>query len=393
MKLLAILTVLISSSLCAQWVQLPPLTDFSIVRSFLSDGTTLYAATDGEGIFKTTDNGQTWTSVNTGLDTLMIQSLTGSGNSIFAGTGNGKVFQSTNQGATWVATNGEFTPMPVSVLLNGPTLLAGSVGVSLSSNMGMTWSPSLGIQSAIVSSLAVNGSTVYATIFNGGVARSTDGGLTWATANTGLNDLSTISFGVNGSSTFVSGAYFGIFKTTDDGATWATANGGIDLGNRPAFFASAGSIIYLGGEKVLYLSTDDGTTWKAVDGLPETLSVNAIAAHNGMLFVQDGYTTWRRPLSELSDVAPDQEIHQRITCTPNPTTAHATISFTLANPAATVLTIIDPLGRIVTILEASTLTAGSYQRTWDASNAPSGVYYYQLRRNGASEAGPVVISH
>ena len=60
---------------------------------------TLYAGTDGGGVFKSTDAGGTWTSANTGLTNLNVQALAINPTTpatLYAGTYNGGVFKSTN---------------------------------------------------------------------------------------------------------------------------------------------------------------------------------------------------------------------------------------------------------------------------------------------------------
>jgi hypothetical protein len=42
------------------------------------------------------------------------------------------------------------------------------------------------------------------------------------------------------------------------------------------------------------------------------------------------------------------------------------------------LTIYDPLGREVTTLVNEQLKPGTYEVGWDATNYPSGVYFYKL---------------
>jgi hypothetical protein len=71
---------------------------------------------------------------------------------------------------------------------------------------------------------------------------------------------------------------------------------------------------------------------------------------------------------------------------PNPFNPGTKIKFSLPNPSEggamkTKLTIYDALGREVATLVNQSLAPGSYEVEWDASNYPSGVYYYQLTIN------------
>lgn len=64
---------------------------------------------------------------------------------------------------------------------------------------------------------------------------------------------------------------------------------------------------------------------------------------------------------------------------PNPFNPSSTIGFSLPEAGMVRLTIFDALGREVTTLLSSTLPAGTYRRTWDASGYAGGVYLYRLQ--------------
>jgi len=53
--------------------------------------------------------------------------------------------------------------------------------------------------------------------------------------------------------------------------------------------------------------------------------------------------------------------------------------------------IFDVLGREITTLVNEQLKPGTYEVTWDASNFPSGVYFYRLETKGYSEAKKMIL--
>src|SRR5689334_21695909 len=88
-----------ANPLCAQWIQTHgPFGGH--ITSFAVSGTDLFAGTGG-GVFHSTNNGTSWTQVNTGLTTTDVLSLADSGTNLYAGTNGGGVFRSTNNGASW----------------------------------------------------------------------------------------------------------------------------------------------------------------------------------------------------------------------------------------------------------------------------------------------------
>jgi hypothetical protein len=96
-------------------------------------GSNLFAAINVFGIlpaglvFLSTNNGASWTPVNTGLTRgIIVYSLVVSGSNLFAGTSGG-VFVSTNNGTSWMAANNGLTNTDVhSLAVSGPHLFAGT---------------------------------------------------------------------------------------------------------------------------------------------------------------------------------------------------------------------------------------------------------------------------
>jgi hypothetical protein len=70
---------------------------------------------------------------------------------------------------------------------------------------------------------------------------------------------------------------------------------------------------------------------------------------------------------------------------PNPFNPTTVIKFDLPGSSKVKLSVYDQLGREVSILLNSNLSAGSYRYNWDASNFCSGVYFYRLVTNDAVE--------
>lgn len=69
---------------------------------------------------------------------------------------------------------------------------------------------------------------------------------------------------------------------------------------------------------------------------------------------------------------------------PNPFNPTTTIGFTLPASGQVTLEVFDILGRRVETLVNVNLEAGRHQVTWDGTDAPSGLYFYRLSRDGSS---------
>ncbi|MBK6760512.1 MAG: hypothetical protein IPG73_07375 [Ignavibacteria bacterium] len=115
----------------AQWVQTNGPHGGDIRCMAVSD-TNLFAGTYGSaGVFLSTNNGASWTAVNTGLTNNIVLSLAVSGTNLFAGTEGSGVFRSTNNGTSWTAVRIGLPRINVrSLAVSGTNLFAGLRSVS-----------------------------------------------------------------------------------------------------------------------------------------------------------------------------------------------------------------------------------------------------------------------
>jgi Secretion system C-terminal sorting domain len=76
---------------------------------------------------------------------------------------------------------------------------------------------------------------------------------------------------------------------------------------------------------------------------------------------------------------------------PNPFNPSTSIEFTLPEAAPVTLKVVDNLGREVATLVQENLSMGTYKTRWDASNLPSGTYYYRLQAGDAVATKKLVL--
>ena len=305
-----------TTPLLAQWVQANSPKGFQI-QCLAQSGTNLFAGDYQDGVFLSTDNGRSWTGVDSGLTNRNVRTLVVMGANLFAGT-RGGVFISTNNGTSWRESNSGLTDTCVSVLtVSGTDLFAGTQyggGIFLSTDNGASWkSVNSGLlKTAYDTSLyisvwafTVSGANFFAGTDNG-VYLSTDNGTSWSGVSsgllpTGIYHYSTVrSFAAVGTVLFAETSGGSVYKSTNNGTTWAAADSGLTNSIVQSLVAS-GKNIFAGtyGDGV-YLSTDDGTSWTAAStGFP-SLTVQILAVSGTDLFA--GTLTnaiWRRPLSEM----------------------------------------------------------------------------------------------
>ncbi|MBW8888539.1 MAG: hypothetical protein JF616_12350 [Fibrobacteres bacterium] len=191
------------------------------VPALLSVGTELYAATGGGGVYRSSDNGDTWVRSDSGLTSEHVLCLAASGPDLFAGTLDGGVFFSSNQGASW---NQRDSGMPGHTEINA---------------------------------LAVSGDYIFAGAYGSGIFRSSDKGRNWTLVDTRIS--SQRAFLVTGTGLFVASPS-GIYRSADEGLHWTVIDSG--LGERYAeSLAAVGSRLFAGTTDAAYISLDNGDDW------------------------------------------------------------------------------------------------------------------------------------
>ncbi|MFA5781883.1 MAG: T9SS type A sorting domain-containing protein [Bacteroidales bacterium] len=248
------------------WTEISPPSGGVLSVAFC--GTTLFAGTYGWGIYKSTNYGATWTSVNMGLPSYVIaRTLAVSGTTVYVGLGGNGVYKTTNNGASWTATNTGITTSDVwSLTIDGANIYAAAYldGVYLSSNNGATWTAvNTGISFLAMTAMAHSGSHIYAGSHNS-VYSSTNNGATWAAINSGLGSTYIQTLAAT-DSTIYAGTNNGIYKSTNYGASWISASDGLTCDDVKSF-AIDGAKVYAGTQNGggFFVSTDYGAYWKII---------------------------------------------------------------------------------------------------------------------------------
>lgn len=265
-----------------------------------TDANTVYIASASGGVWKTTNGGSTWLPITDELSCLNHGSIAidpASPQTVYVGTGEyttgsagDGLFRSTDGGATWtrIATVAD-VGVNCSRVLVDPTNsqnihVAGSFGYIRSTNAGATWTR---IRTTNTSDLAIhptNGQILYLGAHGTGIFRSTNGGATWTQLTTGLptDNVRRILIAISRSSPTTlyaaivnsSSGLRGMYKSTNGGDSWtqltATPNFPSPQGWYDCFVGvdpTNPNIVYAGGVFPDYAvagvikSTNGGTSW------------------------------------------------------------------------------------------------------------------------------------
>jgi photosystem II stability/assembly factor-like uncharacterized protein len=259
--------------------------------------TTLYAGTNGSGVFKSMNGERNWSTVNTGLTNLYVHTLVidpATPTTLYAGTGDG-VFKSTDGGGNWNAINTGLTNTDVSTLAIDPAtptiLYAGTNGgVFKSTDGGGNWDAiNTGLTNTDVSTLAIDPATptiLYAETEDG-VFKSTDGGENWNAINTdipGNTHVYALAIDPATPTTLYAGTGSGVFKSTNNGGNWNAVNTGltnIDVSTL-AIDPATPTTLYAGTGGGVFKSTDGGENWSEFNTGLTDLNVRILAINPKM---------------------------------------------------------------------------------------------------------------
>lgn len=372
--------IFLSTNNGTSWIQINSgLTlNLNIFNSLVISGTNIFAGSS-LGVYLSTNNGTNWTAVNSGLLgnvlALAVAANGTGGTNLFAGTAVfgggttfGGVYLSTNNGTSWTHVNSGITSSNVYSLavkpngLSGTNLFAGTdSGAFLSTNNGTSWTPvNSGLTSPSVLCFAMIGANLFAgteAINNepGGIFRSTDNGSTWTP--TGLTNSSISCFAVSGMNLFAVIGGVGVYLSTDNGTNWTQVNSGLsDFGGYAFSVAVSAPYLFAGN-------------YNGVWRRPLSEMITAV--------------------NEVESEIPARfSLLQNF---PNPFNPSTTISFTLLKRSFVSLEVFNLIGREVTTIVSEEMLAGNYSRQWNANNLASGVYFCRLQAGSFTETKKLVL--
>jgi hypothetical protein len=229
-----------------------------------------------------------------------------------------------------------------------------------------------------------------------GVFRSTNNGNSWTMVSAGISNTYFLSIAVIGQNIFAGTSDQGIFRSTDEGNSWASVNNGIESMTIYDLEICKSNLFTVAGE--IFISSNNGMSWSNISNGMLLATIYRVAFNDSFIFagtlspIHTGYSpgVYRRPLSEIISTVPVHtfSLYQNY---PNPFNPITKIEFELSATSFTALEIFDLLGRKITSLVTEGLHSGHHTKLWNASEYPSGVYFYRLQSGGFSETKKLIL--
>jgi len=267
------------------------LTDWGIFCALCLQPNTLYVGST-RGVFRSTDGAVTWSQVNEGITATEIRSIACTDSvTVFAGTSSG-LFRSTDAGQSWSESGSGIFPQSVTVLAvdHKRNLFAGNMvfqpngGIYKSTDGGLSWrcvsADSIkGMYVGINDLVVTQANTILAAVDgNGTIYRSSDDGEQWTLVRKIPGSRQVRSFAADTAGQ-VYGATWGdgVLRSTDDGQDWEYTNPGLPNLNVSCLATRASDEVFAGGFWGVARSTNGGDSWKDLSAGLEGASVVALA--------------------------------------------------------------------------------------------------------------------
>jgi hypothetical protein len=275
------------------WTWLGPGNVGGRVRSILidpSDPNRMVAGSVSGGIWRTTNGGSSWSPVNDFMANLAVNCMVmhpSNPSIMYAGTGEGfgntdaiqgnGIFKSTNGGVTWTqlasTDNSSFNYVNrIAISPNGNTILAATVlGIFRSTDAGVSWTETTASGAYDIDFHPTDSNKAIAGA-QGSVRRSTNGGVTWSSTFIGGGRIEVAYAPSDGDIVYASADITTNFSTGTGGELYRSTNGGQSFSLRNTDYEFLGkqgwydNIVWVNPQDANFVIVGGIRLWRSTDG-------------------------------------------------------------------------------------------------------------------------------
>jgi photosystem II stability/assembly factor-like uncharacterized protein len=356
-------------------------------------------------VLKTTNGGANWNQVNTGFSNNNYCIQIYSENIFYIGSTNSRYLKTTNAGVNWISLISDPNTSGYIGSLNFLSEQSGyaswNTGSSndylyRTSNGGLNWN--------FTGQLIASGKLFFyngtnkgwivgvATPFNFDLQNFgyTTDGVNWTYKIIGdAGKLNGIHF-ITSTQGYTVGNNGKIYKSTNGGLNWVAQSSPV-TNNLRGITSKDPSISWAIGDGGVILNTTNGGTSWASQLSPTTQNLNSIYfplnSNTGWVCGNQGIIlktiNGGVGVKQISSIVPSEfKLFQNY---PNPFNPTTRINFSVSKLGFVKLKIFDAIGKEIKELVNQSLTSGTYETDFNATDLPSGIYYYKLETKDFAE--------
>jgi photosystem II stability/assembly factor-like uncharacterized protein len=326
---------------------------------------------------------------------------------------NGTIRKTTNSGANWTTQTSSFGSFIYSIVFTDANTgyFSGSTGtIYKTTDGGSNWvqkqsgaAYTLSCMHFPISGASLVGYISGGTGTAGTVLKTANGGENWIElGGTGSNWLFGVYF-TNIQTGWAGGINGAMLFTSNGGINWITQTSGTTNRIVALSFANSNTGWAVGYSGTVIYTTNGGTNWASqVSPTTQNLwAVNFIDENTGwaagwtgtIIHTTTGGITAINPIS--NEIPSSFKLYQNY---PNPFNPVTKIKFDLpllpspqGEGSGVRVIIYNTLGKEIAVLINENLNPGTYEIVWNASNYPSGVYYYKLTAGDYAETKKIIL--
>ncbi len=351
---------------------------------------TLFTSTWSSGLYRATDPISNWERIPTQANEGELQftnTLAALGGKLFAGTING-LYASNDNGNNWSQVDLGINDTRVDdILISDANLyLQTSEGFFYSADSGLTWNVSAnGLSSTDISGIAISPDYYHAIVGYSEVYRTDQPDGSWVLTTTGLPVYQYYNNIIFFNNALFIGTSYGLYQSTDNGSTWNLAEflykdiSCLKVVNNYAFLSPEVGVLYY---------SNDGTTWTQLNDSSINYSITSVEIFDNYLYIAtNGAGLWRMSMANLSSIEDNNSItdHYRLYQNyPNPFNHSSKINYFIQKGGLVRITVFDILGKEIGTLVNEEKSPGFHQVEFSGENLPTGIYFYKMEINDYS---------
>jgi photosystem II stability/assembly factor-like uncharacterized protein len=356
---------------------------------------TLFAGTDGSGVYRSTDHGGTWVQCTTNINlTGDVRAISVSRTGIvYVADFSKGLYRSTEDGNNWDLVKTANSAFSVAVGPEGTVYFGRDTGVFASTDNGNNWVNSGILGASKIPAIAVDSQgNAYASNFGfgSGVYRSSNLGATWTkTAFPEANEVGAIAATRDGK---ILAGEEEVYLSTDGGDHWTKTTG--QLHGRKTMAIDSNGIVYLPDYGASSSKTYFGTWTLNSTGWDEQENVVATGLafdkENYLYAASEGGTFYRSTIPSTTLNVKYKSAKTFAAIYPNPTSTRATLTFETQHSAHSTLRIENVLGSTVAEIDLGWLAPGKHTVTQNF-DLPEGTYTYRIFSGSVISSGKMTV--